>query len=437
MPTAVQVAINAFRPNQAMDDPYLFAGRRDQIEQLCQGLHSHGACPVVLGDRGLGKTSLALQLLQIGIGEVALLDEHGLAEWAFDQDDAFAAIYIQCTDGIVGLDGLLQRMVNALLELRTEIDPDSGSEIPIERTTSFKVSLKVLEGGFANKYSPQDVFAGYESLHLEEQVIRLSSHLSEVLGQPILFIVDEIDRLDTTGLASFIKASSSEWLRFCLVGIGQSLSDLIADHSSIERTVWPVSVPRMTPAELMQILVQVEERLARQGLPIVFDKWAKNQLQMVAGGFPWFVHVLGQEAAVAVAQSSRKLIEERHIDQAIRRLSNNRFAQSFSDQYQMAVRDSLNREYVLRSFATWTDSDIPTSEVYKVARAVGVGNPSVYKGHLVQEAYGSVLVVPPFQNRGLVRFRNEMFKIYVRLRSSLYSGVKVQVEDAARELLSP
>jgi hypothetical protein len=416
-----------------MDDPMLFAGRRDQIEELCRGLHSSGSCPIVLGDRGLGKTSLALQLRHISIGDVSLLQDYGLEDWAFAEEASFATLYIQCTDGVDGLSGLLQRMINSLVDLAVTADL-RGSSVLVERTTSFRVSLKVIEAGFGSKYNPAQLYSDYESLHLEEIVVRLASHLSEALHQPILFIIDEIDRLDTDGLASFIKATSSDWLRFCLVGIGQNMSDLFADHSSIERTVWPVAVPRMSPNELTNIIEQAEERLESDGVSLSFDRWAKNRLQSAAGGFPWFVHLLGQEAAVSVAQSSRKVVEERHVEAAIRRLSTNRFAQHFSDQYQMAVRDSLHREYVLRSFASWSDADIPTSEVYKLARRLGVSNPSVYRGHLVQAGYGQVLIVPQFQNRGLVRFQNEMFKIYVRLRSSLYLGVKTEVEAAANEL---
>jgi hypothetical protein len=57
-----------------------------------------------------------------------------------------------------------------------------------------------------------------------------------------------------SGLASFLKALSGDQLKFVLVGIGQSLSDLDLDHPSIERHMWPVLVPRMKRAELNDLV---------------------------------------------------------------------------------------------------------------------------------------------------------------------------------------
>jgi hypothetical protein len=96
----------------------------------------------------------------------------------------------------------------------------------------------------------------------------------------------------------------------------------------------------------------------------------------------------------------------------------------------MAVRDSVRREQTLRAFAHWRDTDIPTSEVYRVAKKLGVNGPSTYKGHLCNDEYGGVLTAPAFQKRGLVRFKNDMFKAYVRMRPSIYAGVDEEVRGA-------
>ena len=45
-------------------------------------------------------------------------------------------------------------------------------------------------------------------------------------------------------------------------------------------------------------------------------------------------------------------------------------------------------------------------------------------------ATGRVLIAAPFQDKGMVRFSNEMFKIYVRLRKSIYVGVDAEVNYA-------
>jgi hypothetical protein len=106
---------NAFCPGDALDEPSLFTGRRDQIIQLGQYLHTRGVCPVVYGPRGLGKSSLALQAQRIAQGHVKLLEDYGAPEWAFGEDDAYLAFYVPCTDAIRNTSSILQRVVNSYL----------------------------------------------------------------------------------------------------------------------------------------------------------------------------------------------------------------------------------------------------------------------------------------------------------------------------------
>ena len=62
------ILTNAFHPGTELDDQALFAGRSAQVLELTQALHAEGSCPIIYGDRGLGKSSLALQVpLALGI----------------------------------------------------------------------------------------------------------------------------------------------------------------------------------------------------------------------------------------------------------------------------------------------------------------------------------------------------------------------------------
>jgi histone H3/H4 len=187
----------------------------------------------------------------------------------------------------------------------------------------------------------------------------------------------------------------------------------------------------MAGSELEAIVSQAVARMAEQGVELEFSQHARRRLASLASGFPWFVHILGQASALSVIRSGRKTVNVEDVEAAVIELNQNRFAQAFSDRYQRAVRDSIQRELVIRAFASWSDVDIPTSEIYRVLRDdLNVINPSVYKGHVTQEEYDAVLMDAPFQGRGLVRFTDEMFKRYIQLRPSLYTGVRERVEAA-------
>ncbi|WP_445256596.1 hypothetical protein [Nocardioides aurantiacus] len=65
--------MNAFQPATELEDPERFAGRERQVRELADALHVVGSVPLIYGDRGLGKSSLALQLRLIAMGDIELL----------------------------------------------------------------------------------------------------------------------------------------------------------------------------------------------------------------------------------------------------------------------------------------------------------------------------------------------------------------------------
>ena len=418
--------LNAFRPGTEIDDPDLFAGRVNEIEEVARALNTDGSCPIIYGDRGLGKSSLALQAWLIAQGDDRLLRRNELEGWMLDEANAFLAFYVPCTDSTSSTAKLLERVGSSL----SSVHPDRRNEQLIDRTTTRAITLKVFSAESTRRFAPIETPL-IQTSNIEDRLLALASNLTGAYGKRVLVIVDELDRVrDTKGLASFIKSNSSDALKFLLVGIAQNVSSLLNDHLSLERKVHPIEVRRMTINELKAIPKRATDELNREGISVEFSEDAISMLADRASGFPWFVHVIGQDALVEVAGKGGNRIERQDVAQAMTRLTKNRFAQQFSDSYHKSVQDSRHRELVLRSFASWKARDIPTAEVYRILKArLGVSNPSIYKGHLLTSSYGRILLTPPHGTRE-VRFANEMFKIYARLRSSLFEGVDELVNDA-------
>lgn len=429
--SARSALLNAFRPATELDDPERFAGRSSQVRELTDALHSTGATPLIYGDRGLGKSSLAVQTQLIAMGNVELLHQIGAARLALAPEDHYLTFYVTCTDATPTFQDLLQQLVNSAESIENTEDNTPKGQL-IDRTTRRKLSLKAVELEATKNYKIETRRLSYQDLNLEEKLLQLCELLTKSYKQPVLFIIDELDRMaDNRGLASFVKAYSSGNLKFLLVGIASNVADLLADHKSLERRLVPVLVPPMRPEDLVEIIVKAEAHLAQEGLPQRFAPAGMQELARVASGFPWFVHVLGQQCLVDADEQGRNIIDRKHVERAAKQIVANRFAQQFSDLYQVAVRDSAPRERVLRAFAEWRAPDIPTAEVYRaLTYKLDMRNGSTYKTHLCKPDYGDVLMVPAFQQRGLVRFRNEMFKAYVRMRSSIFIDVDTEVRRA-------
>jgi histone H3/H4 len=397
---------NAFRPGVELDEPSLFAGREKQIEELAKALNAVGSCPNIYGDGGLGKSSLALQTWLIAQGQSELLIRHGFEGWALSGDDTYLAFYVPCTDATSSTGAILERVANSL----SSVQVDPKDQLLIDRTTRREISLKIFSAETTKRYAAakREVV---QSPDVEERLTALAATLSETYGRRVLVLIDELDRVhDTSGLAAFVKANSTESLKFLLVGIAQNVSSLLDDHQSLERKAIPILVERMKVIELESIITRAVKRLRDDGVDMAFTDDASKMLAERAAGFPWFVHVIGQQALVKVGTDGRSTVEKTDVAQAMSHLTKNRFAQHFDDLYHQAVRDSTQREKVLRAFAEWKGRDIPTTEVYrKLKRTLGVSNPSIYKGHLMQSQFGRVLLTPPHQTWGLVRFANEMW----------------------------
>ncbi len=415
-----------------MDDPHLFAGRTYQITELIQALHSDGACPIIYGDRGLGKTSLAVQAERMALGDTELLTSYSMLEWAFSEDSRFETLYFTCSDDTKDYSDLLQRLINLILGEDARMAPLGNSEL-VDRTRRVKFTVKLLEAEQLTKYAPQKGGEDARELSREEALLDLFRRVIEKSGHPLLVIIDELDRVpDTKGLASFIKANSSPTLKFVLVGIAQNISNLLVDHQSIERTGIPIQVPPMSERELIGIVRRAEDYLHDHGITEpMFTGEARRLLASLSAGFPWFVHVIGQEALLAAHGQGTRSVTQDDIIAAVHRLNGNRFAQKFADRYYQAVQGSEKREFVLRVLAQWPTPDVPLAELYTILReGLEVKNPGYYRHQLTEAQYGTVLMNHPFHKKGVARFCDEMFKVYIRLRPSISPGVDYLVADA-------
>lgn len=427
--------LNAFSPAQEVIEPRLFAGRHDQIKELSDALQTVGSCPVIYGDRGLGKTSLAIQCQLIAMGSNELLMELDAEDWKVASEQSYLTFFVTCSDDVRHFIQLQQRILNSFRDFLIQSADSPNQRVLIDSQTKRKISLKFFETEQTSNYNNRVNELRHEDLSLTEQIKQEAHLLTDCYNQRVLVVIDELDRVaNTQGLASFLKALSGNQLKFVLVGIAQSLSDLGLDHPSVERNLCPVRVPRMTSSELSEVIDRALTTLSESGHNYSFSQEARHSLINAAAGFPWFVHVIGQSALLEVLSNNGHEVTAEVLRLAIAGLVKNRFAQNFKDAYQLAVRDSLNREVVLRSYASVLLGDIPTYEVHNVCKKLGVTNPALYKSHLCSPKYGAPLMVPSFQMRGLVRFRNEMFKQYVRLTPSLYQNVDKLVQDAMNEL---
>lgn len=417
-------ALNIFKPNAESDDPSVFAGRRRQVLEITDALLTEKAVPIIYGERGLGKTSLALQMARIALGDETLLAEFGCGDRALVDDERFSVFWVSCSDETKTTQGILQRLVNVAEGYSSLKELDQRQLKAVRART--KLALKFFESETTHEYNVQNA-ATFTSLDLEDRVVATIEALRGAGHHRILFIIDELDRVSATaGLANFVKNVSSSSVKFLFVGIAHNVASLLVDHESLSRSLVPVRVDVMTTRELEEVILKARRRIRDSGLSVQFLAGAIQRIARAAAGFPWFVHIFGQATLMSALDARRDVITIKDVEESVNDLANNRFAQQFGDEYRSAVGRSRDREVVLRLFARWPEFAIPVAKIYPLAQRLGVRNPSAARTHLLSGGTASALVALSHQP-GLVRFRNAMFKRYCDLRQSISDGVAVEV----------
>jgi Cdc6-like AAA superfamily ATPase len=259
-----QVA-RAFSPSAPIDRR-AFAGRVSQINDVISACTQRGQHVVIFGERGAGKTSLANALVHILGTRFSTL---ACGSINCDQTTTFASLW------------------KAIF-----------SEIPLIRNASPM-------GGRHSSDSSEGTLAQFLPENVTPDAVRAILQKRDRL----LIIIDEIDRIKdkttTTLLADTIKSLSdhSVDVTLVLVGVAESVDTLIAEHESVQRALIQVHMPRMSTAELVEI---IDNGLRAVGMSI--EPNAKQRISKLSQGLPHYTHLLGLHAAQAAVAADRQSI---------------------------------------------------------------------------------------------------------------------------------
>src|SRR5712692_1801207 len=258
---------SVFRPGTPIDKQQLFAGRLDQVNDVLNAALQPGRHVIMFGERGVGKTSLARVISEI----------------------------IRVSKGY--------RLLNCGTINCEKADDFNSLWRKIFRELSF--IRESSEVGFKGQALQSDV--PLESMlpnrELNSDDIR---YVLEKIKDHTLIIIDELDRLTDRAarsqLADTIKNLSDHSVNstLILVGVADSVEELISEHHSIERALVQVPMPRMSMVELIQI---INTGLAAGNMTA--DDSVTAWIARLAQGLPHYAHSLGLYSSFKAIESDR------------------------------------------------------------------------------------------------------------------------------------
>ncbi len=259
----------AFSPAAPVNETALFAGRQQQLHEISDAVNQRGMHAVLFGERGVGKTSLANVLP--GFLGLAGLTGLAVSRVNCDSSDTYSSLWNK-----------------ALRELQvaTQI-PMAGFE------PSSRVEHTDLGKLLAEEPSPED---------LRHSLQQLRSH--------VLFVIDEFDRIQDQDvsrlMADTIKTLSDHSVNatVVIVGVADTVDELLSEHRSIDRCLIQIQMPRMSPGELTDIL---DRGFAQIDMAIA--KPASEFITYLSHGLPHYAHLLGLASGRAALGDDRMSVE--------------------------------------------------------------------------------------------------------------------------------
>lgn len=291
----------AFTPTSPIDERSLFAGRDEQVRLIIDVINQKGQHAVLYGERGVGKTSLA-NVMSSFLGNPA---------------GTVVAPRVNCDAGD-SFDSVWRKVFERV---------ESSRGTP---SVGFKVGAEAKDVRRRPIEMPRDALT-------PDAIRRLLVTLSNT-ALPII-IIDEFDRLDGAprrAFADLIKALSDHAVgaTVVLVGVADSVEQLIEEHASVERALVQIRMPRMSQVEIRSVLDNGAGRLG-----MVFDSSARARIMKLAQGLPHYAHLIGLYATRAALDDRTLTVTLDAVTSAVARAIQGT-QQSVLSVYDIAVRSA-------------------------------------------------------------------------------------------------
>lgn len=391
-----------FTPNAPIDELSLFAGRMPQVQRVVDAINQKGQHAILFGERGVGKTSLANVLRSFVSGGPQVI----APRINCDTTDTFTSAWRKVFSEI--------DMVQAV----------SGAGFAPQ---SHDKAIDLLGDGEA--ISPDDVRRA------------LTIMAKDVL--PIV-ILDEFDRLDQVTKRAFadtIKTLSDHAVgaTVIMVGVADSVDEIIAEHQSISRALREVRMPRMHVNEVQKIITTGLEKLGME-----IDPAALERIALFSQGLPHYAHLLGLHSARVALTNYSLTIPLEAVEAAIKTAlkdANQSVSNAVHQATQSPRKDSLFADVLLScalapqdplGFFAAVDVRQPMREITG-RQDYDIGNFAQHLHEFSEKKRGNILEKRGVKHSFIFRFTNPLVQPYVIMQGFVKGKLSQEILDKLRQ----
>ena len=402
-PTPFRVEISrAFTPNAPIGRRDLFSGRSLQIQAVLDTIFQSGQHAVIYGERGVGKTSLA----------------NVLSDWLnFLQNHNYQLVRVNCAAQST-FDSIFR---SALRELTVRQKMSQAGFLAKEAFVAAS-----LDEFLPQNCNPEDVRFALQQV-----------------GTSTIIVIDEFDRVSDRDvsrmLADTIKSLSDHAVTATLlvIGVADSIEQLIAEHRSIERAIAQIQMPRMSRLELGEI---ISKGLSEAGMTVQQD--AQTRVTTLSQGLPSHTHTLAKFAALNAISNESLEITADDVAVAIQNTVS-QAQQTILSQYHRAItspHQNLYKEVLLAAALAKNDDlgwfspgDLRDPLLHITKKAYTIDRYLKHLNDFCSLSRGPVLDKAGQKKRPLYRFKDSMLEPFVIMKGIrdglVTTDLVIEIED--------
>lgn len=376
-----------------IDEEDLFAGRTAEVTRMLRAVMEKSKHIVLYGERGVGKTSLS---------------------------NIFWKRF--------------HRTVQSFVVGRVQAGPDDTFLSLWQRALEELKSAGIASG--RGKYVDFEV--DFESL--TPSTVRRELQKCSPNALPIV-IIDEYDKLKDDQAKELTANLIKELYDYAttttvlLVGVAESIGQLVTDHQSIGRALVQVSLNRMSDSELREI---ISKRLSRTIMR--FEGDAMWTIITLSRGLPFFTQTLSKYAALHAIENRRVIVSAGDVEASMKNFIRDSEA-SFREEYRAATRSNqanFFEQSLLACALAKTDEEgfFTANDVVEPYSAIIGERKRIahFEKHLRRfssDEGGSILIKRGGDRQQTFRFSDPMMQPYVIIRG-IQSGM---IDDSAKSVL--
>lgn len=415
-----EVLAEHFSPSQEIREPERLLGRERDLTRIRRSLASPGRHIFIYGERGVGKTSLAITAGKL------------------QSEENKNFIYVAC-----GQNTTFFEVIHAI---GCSILPAGNAVASSGPSLGFGLNVLGTGANFNYSGADQTVLAAPTTMSEAYNILRF---VRSQLTNQIIIVIDELDRIQSreerTNFSELIKNVGSvvDDMRFILCGIGANVDELIGEHLSTGRMFEPVEVERLTADNLWKIIEQVADELE-----VDVPRGHLIRVGIISDGFPHYVHLIGQSIFYKMHDDLEVVTtcSNEHFLLALKEATSSA-EPSLRQIYQIATEKSKNKrdyEECLWALADRTATRRQIGEVYdssykRIQREHQIKSPDENKTRLSRTQVNARLLSMRDERHakiilghgsGWFSFRENVMRGYVRLKAET-SGVTLVPEITA------